>query len=106
MDAMVSARVPIEIKKRGDGKLKEIGSSATELVNAAYRYVIEHGELPGSKTSSPSEQQKMKVLEGDAAEAFKQQWRSRSILEAPAYDGGNFRELLDDARGEYYARFA
>lgn len=34
MDAMVSARVPAETKKQGDNVLKEIGSSATELVNA------------------------------------------------------------------------
>ena len=46
MDAMVSARVPVEVKKQGDRKLKEIGSSATELVNAAYSYLIETGELP------------------------------------------------------------
>lgn len=106
MDAMVSARVPVEIKKRGDGKLKEIGSNPTELVNAAYRYIIEHGELPGAKAEEPIGVPQTKTLKGSAAEKFTKQWKSRSILEAPTYDGSNFRELLDAAREERYAGLA
>ena len=39
-DAIVTARVPAEIKKQGNAVLREIGSTPTELVNAAYRYVL------------------------------------------------------------------
>lgn len=106
MDAMVSARVPVEIKKQGDRKLKEIGSSATELVNAAYRYVLQYGELPRGKVEEPSETPQIKTLTGSDAQAFQKLWRTRSVLKAQAYDGENFKELLDQARGEYYARFA
>jgi len=106
MDAMISARVPVEIKKRGDKALKEIGSTATELVNAAYRYVIEHGELPGAKPDIRHDQLQTKTLSGDAAQAFKDRWRARSVLEARGYDGTNFKELLDEAKEEYFARFA
>jgi addiction module RelB/DinJ family antitoxin len=44
--ALVSARVPIEIKKQGNAILENIGSTPTQLVNSAYQYVINHGALP------------------------------------------------------------
>ncbi len=45
-DAIVTARVPAEIKKQGNAVLREIGSTPTELVNAAYEYVLKERELP------------------------------------------------------------
>lgn len=45
-DAMVTARVPRGVKERGDAILREIGSSPTKLVNAAYDYVLENKKLP------------------------------------------------------------
>ena len=111
MDAMVSARVPIEIKQRGDKRLKEIGSTATELVNAAYHYVIEHGELPAAHPDvrvhrGEHDQPQVKTLAGDAAQAFTAQWQMRSVLEVRGYDGTNFKQLLDEAKDDYFARFA
>ena len=35
MDAIVSARVPIALKERGNGILHDIGSTPTQLINAA-----------------------------------------------------------------------
>lgn len=46
MDATVSARVPVEIKKQADKKLRQMGSSTTELINAAYCYLIAENDLP------------------------------------------------------------
>ena len=106
MDAMVSARVPVEIKKRGDSKLKELGATTTELVNAAYRYVIDNGELPGVKTEQSPDRPQTKTLSGDAAKAFERTWATRAVLEAHDYDGANFKELLNAAREDRYARFA
>ena len=106
MDAMVTARVPVEIKRQADSKLKAMGSSATELVNAAYRYVLENGKLPGEIDASPRAELQVKTLSGEAAQAFLKQWHARSVLEAPTYTGDNFKDVLDQARGEYYARFA
>ncbi len=106
MDAMVSARVPIEVKKRGDSKLKELGSTATELVNAAYRYVIENGELPGAKAATHLDRPQTKMLSGEEAKAFEQTWAARTVLEASGYDGTNFKELLNTAREDRYARLA
>ncbi len=46
MHAMVTARVPVEIRDQVNAQLRDIGSSPTELVNAAYDYVLKTGELP------------------------------------------------------------
>lgn len=46
MDAMVTARVPVEIKEQVSALLKENGSTPTELINSAYEYYLEVQELP------------------------------------------------------------
>ena len=46
MHAMVTARVPQEIRDQVNAQLRSIGSSPTELVNAAYDYVLKTGLLP------------------------------------------------------------
>ena len=106
MDAMVTARVPVEIKKQGDAKLKEIGSSVTELVNEAYRFVIEEGTLPGRQQIRKSSSPIRKVLQGEEARKLRESQTSRRVLDLPEYDGTNFKELLNEARDERYARFA
>ena len=53
MHAMVTARVPVEIRDQVNAQLRSIGSSPTELVNAAYDYVLRTGQLPDPQ---PSEQ--------------------------------------------------
>ena len=46
MDAFVTARVPVELKEQVNRRLTEIGSSQSQLVNAAYLYVLKEGKLP------------------------------------------------------------
>lgn len=46
MHAMVTARVPQEIRDQVNAQLRAIGSSPTELVNAAYDFVLKTGKLP------------------------------------------------------------
>ena len=45
-DVIVTARVPKEVKRKGDEILGRIGSTPTELINTAYRYVLRNGGLP------------------------------------------------------------
>lgn len=106
MDAMVTARVPIEIKRQADARLKEMGSSTTELINAAYRYVLAQGQLPIPKEAAVPDEPQVKTLAGEAAREFVTIWQTRSVLEPRDYDGANFKELLDKARSDYYARLA
>lgn len=49
MADIVTARVPPEIRRQGNEILKQLGSTPTQLVNAAYEYVIAKGELPASR---------------------------------------------------------
>jgi len=108
MNATVTARIPLEIKKQVDAKLKGMGSSPTELINAAYSYVLEKGSLPGVNTEEnhPSEEPCVKRLTAQQAEEVRALWKNRAILHAPDYNGENFKELLHEAKDEYYARFA
>lgn len=106
MDAMVTARVPVEIKKQVDRKLHEIGSSATALINAAYQYVLDHGELPGQKPASKPEEPLMKVLSGDDALEFNEHWNSMKVIDTQGYDGTNFKELLNKSREERHENLA
>ena len=53
VDAMVTARVPIEVKERVGAMLRDMGSSPTELVNAAYDYVLRCGKLPEVEREDP-----------------------------------------------------
>lgn len=48
MNAMVSARVPVELRDQVNALLREKGSTPTELINRAYRLFLETKELPGS----------------------------------------------------------
>lgn len=103
MDAMVSARVPVEVKRQGDKKLKEIGSSTTELVNAAYAYLLKHGRIPSDAAQPKASKASTKVLKGRQARAFAQTWAARAPLQVAGYDGTNFKELLEAAREERHA---
>lgn len=49
---MVSARVPASLCNRVKDILRELGSSQTELVNAAFEYVLDRRELPESHVAS------------------------------------------------------
>ena len=49
LHARGAARVPVEIRGAGQAKRRSIGSSPTELVNAAYDYVLATGELPDAQ---------------------------------------------------------
>ena len=106
MDTMVSARVPVEVKRRGDCQLKQIGSSVSELINSAYDYLFRYGELPGKKEPARNEDTVMKVLTGEEARKLCERLERNAVLDARAYDEDNFKQLLNQARSDYYARFA
>lgn len=55
MDAIVTSRVPVEIKEQGARILKGLGATQSQLVNAAYDYLIATGELPSVKATSEAD---------------------------------------------------
>ncbi len=50
-DTIVAARVPVEIKEQGNAILAKLGFTPTQLINSAYRYVLEFEELPCASTT-------------------------------------------------------
>jgi len=45
-DTIVAARVPEEVKEQGNAILAKLGFTPTQLINSAYRYVMEFHRLP------------------------------------------------------------
>ena len=45
--ATISARVPDEVRRQGLSRLRAQGATVSDLVNAAFDYLIQTGELPG-----------------------------------------------------------
>ena len=46
MDNIVTARIPVEVKNQVTEVLESLGSNTTQLINAAYEYVLVTGKLP------------------------------------------------------------
>lgn len=103
MDAMVTARVPIEIREQGNSILKSIGSSPTELVNAAYDYVLKTGELPLAGNPPCPDTAARILSEAQRSELLS----SLKEMTLPMPDANrSFRELLAEARDDRYAHLS
>ena len=48
MSKMVSARVPDAVYEQACAQLADLGSSPTELINAAFEYVVQERRIPKS----------------------------------------------------------
>ena len=103
-DAIVTARVPVEIKRQGNAVLKKIGSTPTELVNAAYRYVLEREELP-------VEARELKPRVIRLTDEQKQTLRDRNeratcVVPESFWQGKSYKDLLEEAMREKYEALA
>ena len=104
MSELVSARVPAEIRHQGNRLLKEIGSNPTELVNAAYRYLIDVGRLPQREqppVSDPADhgQPTIRQLNPDAARALVASIE-RTTLSIPAsnWEDKSYKDVIAQGR--------
>jgi antitoxin component of RelBE/YafQ-DinJ toxin-antitoxin module len=92
MDPVVTGRVPEAVRNRGNAVLKEIGSSPSELINAAYDYVIRERRLP--KAVDLPDAGTRTLTEAQAAELLN--FMKRVRVEVPSeWDGVTFDELFD-----------
>ncbi|RNL19602.1 hypothetical protein DMP07_06395 [Slackia faecicanis] len=110
MDAVVTARVPVEVKEHGARVLRSIGATPTQLVNAAYSYVLETGALPCAhahdeadpsggrsvKTPTPAQRDALRVaLDSMTCEVPESFWQ-----------GCSYKELLEEGRRADYEALA
>lgn len=69
MSKMVSARIPDALYSQASIQLASLGASTSDLVNAAFEYVLEEHALP---TAHPAEsKQKKRVLSKDQKHLIK-----------------------------------
>ena len=104
-DAIATARVPRHIKAQGDAVLRSLGSSPTELVNSAYRYVIAEHRLPTVR--SEAEGTFEIALTPEQRQALRAR-RERTTCRVPAeYWGGRSDEdILASELGRAYEALA
>ena len=55
MDSIVTARIPVEVKNQVSEVLESLGSNTTQLINAAFEYVLVTGKLPDAREESSLE---------------------------------------------------
>ena len=55
MDSIVTARIPVEVKNQVSEVLESLGSNTTQLINAAFEYVLVTGKLPDAHEGAVSE---------------------------------------------------
>jgi len=70
MDAIVTARVPVETKNQGAEILGRLGETPTRLVNAAYEYLLATGALPKAPAAGQAAASELGPDELARAEAF------------------------------------
>jgi antitoxin component of RelBE/YafQ-DinJ toxin-antitoxin module len=99
MSTMVSARIPNDVYERGVKKLKHIDSNVSDLVRAAFEYVIESEKLP-SENNIPIKPGK-KELVGKEARKFNQMFSlEEETLNLP--ENFDFKEELSKGMKDNY----
>lgn len=109
MDATVSARIPVETKKQVDKKLRNMGASATELINAAYNYVLSEDALPTPSKTTPS-RSKARQLSPEKA-AYLREFFAKTTFTLPgtAYaelDATSYKDMIAEGRRADYEALA
>ena len=104
---IVTARVPVEIREQVNGMLKEMGSTPTELVNAAYRYVLECGELPGKASGPDNLAGQRRSLSQEQLQSLRERTK-RTSFDVPEsfWQGKSDDELITEALEEKYESLA
>ena len=117
MDAIVTARVPVEVKEQANVILKELGSSPTKLINAAYTYLLATHELPsprvvveyspvGGELRSNRQYTVLRLTDKERERALAAAPATRLPVVSDEQRKRSFEELLADAREERYAPLA
>lgn len=104
-DAIVTARVPVEIKEQGNAVLKKIGSTPTELVNAAYRYVLDHEELPKTEPSLEDVAERHRALSAESKARIRRFVESTTLQAPESWGEKTFDELREEAMRERYPEY-
>lgn len=102
-NTMVAARVPSGIKAQGDAILAEINSNPTELINAAYEFLIKNKELPTSSQAFKSIKTGTRTLNKRQAKALLQK-RNNMTYAVPStfWKSEVYKDEIEEARKQKY----
>ena len=104
MDNIVTARVPVEIKEQANEVLARIGATPTQLINAAYEYVLEHEALPEKQAVAAAQH---KVLPQDQACKLRAAFERTSCAVSEGYwQGKDYKELIAEGKKADYEALA
>ena len=103
MSRMISARVPDALYEQGSIQLEELGASTSELVHAAFEYLLQEHQLP-KPTKKASE--KKRVLAKDAKGRLKKMFAACTLNAAVPNDIASDKQLAREARGGKYEALA
>jgi len=100
-ETIVAARVPEEIKEQGNAVLASLGFTPTQLINSAYRYVLEFNKLPyESAAPKPGK----RVMDSQKLQQIIDELICLQVSTYDYSDGGSrsFKEVLaEKIRAEY-----
>jgi len=104
MDSIVTARVPVEIKEQVNEVLAKIGATPTQLINAAYEYVLVHGALPEEHTVTAAQH---KTLPQDRAQKLRDTFERTTFAIPEAYwQNKSYKELIAEGKKADYEALA
>ncbi len=106
MNAMVTARVPIEVKEQGGKILEEIGSNPTDLINKAYAYVLKYGALPGDLEAFQNGAGERQTVSPEMLDELRGAYEEMSLPLEDAWGSISFKEIRDQLEEDRRARFA
>ena len=96
-NTLVSARIPRAKKEAAAGILRKIGANASDLINSAYDYLLENGELPHAEKT---ERVRSGFDEFLAASTLNVDWGSADA------QTGDYKQMIRDWRREDYESLA
>lgn len=104
MDAMVSARVPVELKDQVNEGLRAIGSSPTELINRAYEFFLDTRRLPGDSAPAKAGQRELDQTQID--ELLRSIEATTHTVPEAYFQSLNYDDLLEKSLRESYEALA
>lgn len=103
MSKMISARVPDALYEQGSIQLEELGASTSELVHAAFEYLLQEHQLP---TPTKKTAEKKRVLAKDAKERLKKLFAACTLNATVPSDIASDKRLAREARGAKHEALA
>lgn len=97
MDPVVTARVPAEIRDQGNAILRQLGATPTDLVNAAYEYLLLEKRLPPVAHGAEELPGGVRALSAEAAAEVLENLNGMALEVPESWQGASMDELREQA---------